>query len=224
MTIDEQPGLRERKKRESARAIEVAAVELATEHPLAEVTVEAISRRADVTSRTFFNYFASKEDAVLGSSRMFPPPSFDDLQVRPGQSVLDAVFEAVRGVVAAFDDGDRAFQAKKRAVVLANPHLLAKDFQALTALESGIATNVARALATRAADHRGPALATDAANPTPADATDQPAADDEAWAIVMFTGAVLRLAMHRWSHDPPGSARPLLAHIDEARALLHDLH
>src|SRR5690554_2629029 len=59
-------GLRERKLRETRQALERATVELALEHGLEHVTIEQIAERADVSPRTFFNYFGSKEDALLG--------------------------------------------------------------------------------------------------------------------------------------------------------------
>lgn len=193
-------GARERKKRETARAIEVAAVELAAEHGLSEITIESISAQADVTSRTFFNYYASKEDAVLGNSRAFPPPSLSTLEFQPGRSTLDIVLDSVRDQVSGFDFGSPRFQQKKRAVVLANPQLLAKDFQSLGALEAEYAESIERLL-----DAEGATAIGDR--------------EHHSWAIVMLLGSVLRLAMHDWSHEVRGGL-PLAAHIDAARATL----
>lgn len=60
------PGRRERKKRETRDALMAAALRLAVEKGPDNVTVEEISEAADVSVRTFFNYFSHKEHAILG--------------------------------------------------------------------------------------------------------------------------------------------------------------
>ncbi|MDR0345295.1 MAG: TetR/AcrR family transcriptional regulator, partial [Nocardiopsaceae bacterium] len=59
-------GLRERKKQATRRALHDAALQLALERGLEHLTVEEISATADVSARTFFNYFPGKEEAILG--------------------------------------------------------------------------------------------------------------------------------------------------------------
>ena len=60
------PGLRERKKQARREALVDAAQRLVQEHGLDGVTVDAICAEAGVSPRTFFNYFDSKDSAVLG--------------------------------------------------------------------------------------------------------------------------------------------------------------
>ena len=67
--------LRERHRAETWGAIRDAAGELVLEVGLSGATIDAISARAGVSRRTFFNYFQSKEDAVLGTQ---PPILTDD--------------------------------------------------------------------------------------------------------------------------------------------------
>lgn len=58
-------GLRERKKADTKNALSRAAVELAIERGLEAVTANAIAEAANVSTRTFHNYFSSKEQAIL---------------------------------------------------------------------------------------------------------------------------------------------------------------
>lgn len=59
-------GLRERQKRARREVLIDAAHALVEAHGLDAVTVESICSEAGVSTRTFFNYFDSKDDAVLG--------------------------------------------------------------------------------------------------------------------------------------------------------------
>lgn len=67
-------GLRERKKRERGQALRSAAIELTLEKGYSNVTVEDICTRCGVSRRTFFNYYSSKEEALLGrADTVFDP-------------------------------------------------------------------------------------------------------------------------------------------------------
>lgn len=57
--------LRERKKADTRTRLSVAAVELLISHGVEGATVAAIAERAGVSTRTFHNYFARREDAFL---------------------------------------------------------------------------------------------------------------------------------------------------------------
>lgn len=60
------PSLRERNRRDTWVSIHSATVELAAADGPAAVTIDAIAARAGVSRRTFFNYFATKDDAIVG--------------------------------------------------------------------------------------------------------------------------------------------------------------
>jgi len=76
-------GLRERKKAETRDALMAAALRLVDERGLEHVTVDEIATEAGVSPRTFFNYFPSKEDAIVGSSPAFTASVVEALRERP---------------------------------------------------------------------------------------------------------------------------------------------
>jgi len=63
--MDRRIGLRERKKEATRWALHTAALQLVCDRGLDNVTIDAIADGATVSRRTFSNYFASKEEALL---------------------------------------------------------------------------------------------------------------------------------------------------------------
>jgi AcrR family transcriptional regulator len=61
----EEIGLRERKKLQTRTAIHEAALRLIDEQGLEATTIEQICQAADVSTRTFFNYYPTKAAAAL---------------------------------------------------------------------------------------------------------------------------------------------------------------
>ena len=65
-------GLRYRKKLKARLAVERAALELVIERGYDGVTVEDICARAEISKKTFFNYFPSKASVIMGRMDAFP--------------------------------------------------------------------------------------------------------------------------------------------------------
>src|ERR1700689_2440924 len=85
-------GRRDRKKQATRRALRNAALDLVAERGFAHVTVEDIAGAADVATRTFFNYFPSKESAVIGADPERAAEVRASLLGRPlGETPLEAL-------------------------------------------------------------------------------------------------------------------------------------
>jgi AcrR family transcriptional regulator len=134
-------GLRERKKRATKRALSEAALRLALDRGLEHLTVEEISDAVGVSSRTFFNYFSSKEEALLGDS----PLLTGELPVRPlvleADSVLDGLHRVI--VAAAEAEGHLDQLRLRRQLMERHPVLVPRFFARLAAFQQDLASAVA---------------------------------------------------------------------------------
>jgi AcrR family transcriptional regulator len=139
------PGLRERQKRARADAIVDAAQRLVLEHGLDAVTVEAIAEEAGVSARTFFNYFDTKDAAVLGHRELDLDESVTAAFVAGGPTGrflpdLEALLVAlVEGATENPDRGERTFR-----VMEAEPRLVAQHLGWLEAHRAHVETLLAQ--------------------------------------------------------------------------------
>ncbi len=123
LLTDETCGLRERKKRETRRAINGAALDLVEEKGFGAVTTEEIAARAGVSARTFFNYFPSKEAAVIGATADELESYATQLdEVRDGESSIDALRRILAGMLAPASI-DRGLRVRRRRILLGEPAL-----------------------------------------------------------------------------------------------------
>ena len=81
--------LRQRRRLETAREIQKAALELATQKRLEDVTTEEIAIAAGVSTRTFFNYYPNKESAAIGHPPKFSEEAKDALRRGEGSLAED---------------------------------------------------------------------------------------------------------------------------------------
>lgn len=90
MDTTELPGRRERKKRATRDAIFIAARTLFMKKGYDAVTVAEIAAAADVSEKTVFNHFATKEDLALAGGEERLAKTVEALKLRlPGESVVD---------------------------------------------------------------------------------------------------------------------------------------
>jgi AcrR family transcriptional regulator len=144
-------GLRERKKRETRRAIGEAAHAMFLERGFEHVTVADIARAADVSEGTVFNYFPTKEDLFYSGLEAFEEQLIEAVRLRPaGESVV----AAFREFLLARSDGipERApIIVEAARVIGASPTLQAREREivagyadelaALLAAENGAASD-----------------------------------------------------------------------------------
>jgi AcrR family transcriptional regulator len=93
-------GLRERKKARTRTAISQAVLHLALERGLDGVTADDIAAAADVSVRTFHNYFGSKEEALIAAWQSEFQVHVDALRDRPaGEPILASLEHVLSGIV-----------------------------------------------------------------------------------------------------------------------------
>jgi AcrR family transcriptional regulator len=147
--------LRERKKLATRRLLRRAALELVAERGLANVTVEDIAEAADVSPRTFFNYFPSKEAVLFGGDPDRAAELRDGIvNAAPGRPALDALrvvlaqdSQATADELRSLGD-DPAEWLRRMKVARTDPHVRAAHASQMAMLERAIAEGLAVRLGT----------------------------------------------------------------------------
>ncbi|GHB34705.1 TetR family transcriptional regulator [Streptomyces viridiviolaceus] len=143
------PGLRERKKRRTRDTLLRSALELFTEQGYEGTTVDDIAEAAEVSQRTFFRYFASKEEAAFFVSRLAESHFVDAVRRRPpGEAPLDVLR---RSLTESWDTIGEAIEQlvplelhmRFYRVIESTPALLAAHLRRATELEEQIARVIA---------------------------------------------------------------------------------
>jgi AcrR family transcriptional regulator len=106
MSVEVNVNRRERKKAQTRAALSRAAMRLALEHGVENVTPEAIAAAADVAPRTFHNHFASKEEAIVGELVDQVTWFGEAMRARPAcEPVWDAVQHSIIAVLSTWPQG-----------------------------------------------------------------------------------------------------------------------
>jgi len=137
--------LRERKKQRTRDALLRAAVELFTTHGYERTTVDDIVDAVDVSQRTFFRYFAGKEEAALALEALVVARFVETVRERPAdeapmealrQAVLegwDSLHEVIEAVVPV------EFYLRMYRVIESTPALLAAHLRRNLEVEDALA-------------------------------------------------------------------------------------
>jgi AcrR family transcriptional regulator len=178
---------RARKKLATFRALSTAARELTLERGLESVTVEDIADAADVSVRTFFNYFSCKEEAIVGLEPGVLAALAEELEARPaGEAPLVALVEVLVADVEQLPEAARRW-ALRTELVRRYPALLPRHMAGLVALERALVEAIAARLGV------------------------DPARDPYPSVVVAAVVAVVRSTMTWWyEHQPPTSLADVL--------------
>jgi AcrR family transcriptional regulator len=141
-------GLRERKKQRTRLALVDAALDLFLAKGYEATTIDEIVAAVEVSQRTFFRYFGTKEDVVTSFLTEHDQVLDEALRARPpGERPFTALFESLRVVlrtIAESDPADGARFRRVRQVIEATPSLMAAQMARYSASAEALAAEIAR--------------------------------------------------------------------------------
>jgi AcrR family transcriptional regulator len=136
------PGLRERKKQQTRAKIERVALQLFAERGYDHTTLAEIAEAADVSPRTIFSYFESKEDILFCDE----PSMYERLEQTLNQRPAGATtVDALREFVSAMGESDELTKLRKR-IIGANEALRLSERGRSAAMEQLVARSIAKDL------------------------------------------------------------------------------
>ncbi|GAA0429685.1 hypothetical protein Acor_40540 [Acrocarpospora corrugata] len=141
-------GLRERKKQKTRLALIDAALDLFLEQGYEASTIDQIAANVEVSPRTFFRYFGSKEDVALALLADSQDIFLAELSARPeSESPFVAMAQAMRLSLTAMGEGDEADHArfvKTRRLLDHHPQFMAGQRRLMMANEQRLLAEIAR--------------------------------------------------------------------------------
>ena len=165
--------VREAKRRAVRTALSDAARHLVLERGLDEVTVEDIAGAAGLSTRTFFNYFPSKDDAIIGLEPTLITEFTASLRDRPGTETPAQALHAVIFDRADPDSVPRLWE-QHNELVHRHPALFPRYLAYMAEIESEVAAVIAERIGV------------------------DPSSDPRPRALVGSAFAVLRVAVSWW--------------------------
>ena len=141
-TDSTKPGLRERKKQLTRETIARVALRLFAERGYSETTLADIAEAANVSPRTIFAYFESKEEILFCDEPRFLAELKRRLDERPpGTTTVDAIRDFVSSL-----EPDSADAKLRKSIIKASPALQMKMRARDAELEPMLAESIARDL------------------------------------------------------------------------------
>lgn len=130
-------GLRERKRQQTRERLTRAAMALFLERGFEATTLDDIAAAADISRRSFFHYFASKEDVVFAWHEETTAALIAAVEARPAkESMLTAAENAISAMVRQLEPGEAIAMARLKRD---NPALQARDQVKYEKLERALA-------------------------------------------------------------------------------------
>jgi len=146
-TTQAKPSRRERQREETRRDLALIALDLASERGLANVRVPEIAAAAGVSTRTFNNYFHSKEAAIAWPAMRRSTRMANTLLARPdGEPLGEALVATMRDLYSKTADPDRptSWMGRFRVLVASEPTLRAEYLRISDAGEQLLADAIAQ--------------------------------------------------------------------------------
>ena len=153
----EPTGRRERNKRERRRRLEDVALELFEREGFDKTTIEQIASEAELAPRTFFSYFATKDDLVLADYSERLERILTELEQRPDNEPAWDALRASFATVAADYESEHDRIRRRFTIMASNPSVFARSLHLQAGWEQALTRRLTTRLGAQADDAAQPA-------------------------------------------------------------------